>query len=156
MIEKMLKTTYGSVKDVEQWANDLATEIQGGKYQSSAAGWISCHSTTKPAPKGSFRSEEFEMMAKKNIAPLACPLVWAKESNAYDCVCLLPTCFHLTCADSHISISRSYSRTQMAMISVTEAIMTPPSLSSVSSPRSSYLTLTLRPTDQRTNCQTRI
>jgi hypothetical protein len=86
MIEKMLKDVYGSTKDVEQWAADLAKAIEEGIYTGSAAGWISCHSTTKVAPKGDIDPGRFEMMAKKNITPLACPLGWSKESNTYVCV----------------------------------------------------------------------
>ena len=79
MIETMLNSVYSGVSDnaVQAWARDLAADIKTGVYASSAAGWINCSSITQPATKRSIAS----------IAPLACPLQWARESNGYDCVC---------------------------------------------------------------------
>jgi S1/P1 Nuclease len=131
MIEVMLKSTYGSTKDIEPWANDLVEAIQNGIYQSSAAGWISCHSTTKPAPRGLSHIDDLRIVAK-NIAPLACPLGWAKESNAYDCVCIFSLYDERLRPET--SCSRLYFRTRMVMTSARQiqVITRPQCLSLVS------------------------
>ncbi|KAF8973833.1 nuclease Le1 [Flammula alnicola] len=84
MINVLLKANYGN--SVTTWANALVTRIKTGTYKSLAAGWISCSSTTTPA--SSRRSIEEDIAGVLNpraITPLACPLVWASESNAFDC-----------------------------------------------------------------------
>ncbi len=111
MIETMLDADFsGSSKD---WAASLVTEIQvrnpsrlyrwhsyyvemqTGDFKSLAAGWISCSSITEPlSQRRSLKDEIMETIAaratSKPITPLACPLVWAQESNAFDCVRIQP------------------------------------------------------------------
>ncbi|KAL0563983.1 hypothetical protein V5O48_018074 [Marasmius crinis-equi] len=71
LINKLIAANYSN--SATTWANALVTRIKTGTYRTSAVGWISCSSTTTPALEG------------RAITPLACPLVWAKESNALLC-----------------------------------------------------------------------
>jgi hypothetical protein len=56
--------------------------------------WLACSSTTQPArrsPESELEEEVrslLESRAQEAITPLRCPLVWAGESNAFDCVSL--------------------------------------------------------------------
>lgn len=61
---------------------NLHANLQTGKFKSLTAQWIDCSSVTEPV------SEVLERRATKRatITPLACPLVWAQEANAFDCV----------------------------------------------------------------------
>ncbi|TDL19510.1 nuclease Le1 [Rickenella mellea] len=97
MITTNLAANFGGSS--QAWAASLVQEIQTGKFQSDAADWISCSSTTEPLsrrsalsqiinPGRSMKDEIMETIASRatgKITPLACPLVWAKESNAFDC-----------------------------------------------------------------------
>ncbi|KAF8807636.1 nuclease Le1 [Phlegmacium glaucopus] len=83
MITKLLSTQYGN--SVNTWANTLVARIQTGEYKSLAAPWISCSSTTTPAARRSLEDDIAGMLDSRSITPLACPLVWAQESNAFDC-----------------------------------------------------------------------
>ncbi|ESK92398.1 s1 p1 nuclease [Moniliophthora roreri MCA 2997] len=90
LVNKLLSNNYGN--SVTRWVNALVTRIKSGAYRSQAASWISCSSTTAIA-----RDVDTDIKAdidallnphpltKRAITPLACPLVWAKESNALDC-----------------------------------------------------------------------
>ncbi|KAL4244455.1 nuclease type I family protein [Abortiporus biennis] len=71
----------------QTYANDLVARIQSGTYKSLTSSWLSCTSTTEPASrKRSIETDLFEhISARATITPLECPLVWAQESNAYDC-----------------------------------------------------------------------
>ncbi|KAJ3576285.1 hypothetical protein NP233_g521 [Leucocoprinus birnbaumii] len=80
IINKLVSANYSS--SAITWANSLATRIKTGSYKSLASSWISCSSTTSPA---SIDSDIANLLSKRTITPLACPLVWAKESNAFDC-----------------------------------------------------------------------
>ncbi|KAI0822084.1 nuclease Le1 [Trametes gibbosa] len=85
--------------DVKTYAAYLITKIKSGTYKSLADDWLSCTSITKPASKRFFfsnapRSVEEDvkrLLARAEdataatVTPLACPLVWARESNAYCC-----------------------------------------------------------------------
>jgi hypothetical protein len=83
IIETMLNSVYSSAgasnASVRAWAEDLVQDIKTGIYSSDAADWIKCSSITQPASTNSLGGDA-------NIPPLACPLLWAQESNAYDCV----------------------------------------------------------------------
>ncbi|KAG6814433.1 hypothetical protein H0H92_007436 [Tricholoma furcatifolium] len=70
MIEKLLAANYSD--SVTTWASSLTTRIQSGDYASVKASWISCSSTT-------------ETLSSRTITPLECPLVWAQDSNSFDC-----------------------------------------------------------------------
>jgi hypothetical protein len=92
MIVKMVNATYNG--DLQGWAAALVNEIKTGSYKSSAAEWISCSSTTEPLSRRRTVEDDVKEVLKarqspSQITPLACPMVWARESNAYDCVCLL-------------------------------------------------------------------
>jgi hypothetical protein len=87
MLVTNVDVTYGG--DTQSWASALVEEIKTGSYQFAAAGWISCSSTTQPWTveddvKKILNARQFPFQ----VTPLACPIVWAKESNAFDCVCL--------------------------------------------------------------------
>ncbi|KIM84327.1 hypothetical protein PILCRDRAFT_6576 [Piloderma croceum F 1598] len=88
MIVKMVNATYNG--DPQGWAAALVEEIKAGSYKSSAAGWISCSSTTEPLSRRRTVEDDVKEVLKarqspSQITPLACPMVWARESNAYDC-----------------------------------------------------------------------
>jgi hypothetical protein len=95
MIVKMVNSTYNG--NTQSWASALVKEIKTGSYKSDAAGWISCSSTTEPLSRRRTIVEDVKEIldarqSPSQVTPLACPMVWAKESNAYDCVrlqCLL-------------------------------------------------------------------
>lgn len=89
MIVKMVASTYAN--STTAWASALVTDIKTGSYKSDAGSWINCSSVTEPLSKR--RSIEDDIGALLNaresaatVTPLACPQVWASESNAYDCV----------------------------------------------------------------------
>ncbi|KAI9066939.1 nuclease Le1 [Trametes sanguinea] len=102
MVTKHIDQSHAGT--TEQYAADLVQEIQAGSFQSVAASWISCSSPTEPLSRRSSSTEEaseedpvgaqLESELKRlvearqsgdAITPLACPLVWAAESNAFDC-----------------------------------------------------------------------
>lgn len=80
------------------------TTIQTGSYKSLTSSWLSCTSTTDPISRKrsaipSIANDIHTLLSRATdattkITPLECPLVWAQEANAYDCVsiylCLLP------------------------------------------------------------------
>lgn len=90
MIETNLEATYSN--SVTKWADELVTRIKTGEYASEAAGWLNCSSITETASSKKRRSLSLEqdlapaLEGRAAITPLECPLVWAAESNAYDCV----------------------------------------------------------------------
>ena len=90
MITAQLDSTYNS--DVQQWASALVTEIKTGSYQANASDWISCSSTTQTLSKRHTIEDDVKAVLESRTSPtnsaatLACPLVWATESNVYDCV----------------------------------------------------------------------
>jgi len=91
MIVKMVNSTYNG--DPQNWASALVKQIKTGSYKSAAAGWISCSSTTEPlSRRRTVEDDVKEILSARQslsqVTPLACPMVWARESNAYDCVCL--------------------------------------------------------------------
>jgi len=85
MIETNLDALYdGSSKT---WANTLVTRIQSGEYADEASGWISCSSiTATQSSKRSVLSDKVSSSQTTSKFPeLECPLVWAEESNTFDC-----------------------------------------------------------------------
>ena len=91
MIEIHVSSIYKG--DTQSWASALVNNIKTGSYKSNAAGWISCSSTTEPLSRRRTVEEDVKKILNGRQSPsevtsLACPMVWAKESNAYDCVCL--------------------------------------------------------------------
>ncbi|KAF9478710.1 nuclease Le1 [Pholiota conissans] len=84
MINVLLKANYQN--SVNVWADTLVTRIKTGEYKSLAADWISCSSTTEPLSKRSIEEDVAGFLdTRAAITPLECPLVWATESNAFDC-----------------------------------------------------------------------
>ncbi|RPD68005.1 nuclease Le1 [Lentinus tigrinus ALCF2SS1-7] len=94
MVTKHIDQSHGGTP--QQYANDLVAEIKTGSFKSEAASWISCSSPTEPlskrSPPGEILERELKALvnahhsrAAEAITPLACPLVWAAESNAFDC-----------------------------------------------------------------------
>jgi len=79
MLQLNMDTSHGGTP--QSYANDLIADIKTGKFKSLTAQWIDCSSVTEPV------SEVLGRLATKRatITPLACPLVWAQEANAFDC-----------------------------------------------------------------------
>jgi len=105
MISKLLAAQYGN--SVTTWASSLATRIKvifsciprlrwclngtlkTGNYKSSAPGWISCSSTTQGVfSRRDIKDDISGLLHRRTITPLECPLVWARDANAFDCVSL--------------------------------------------------------------------
>ncbi|KAF8167372.1 S1/P1 nuclease-domain-containing protein [Crassisporium funariophilum] len=82
MITKLLAADYGS--SVANWTNSLVARIQSGDFKSSAASWISCSPTTSPV-KRSIEDDIAKILNRRDMTPLACPLVWAQDANTFDC-----------------------------------------------------------------------
>ncbi|GAW04047.1 nuclease Le1 [Lentinula edodes] len=60
----------------------LIERIQTGEYQTSASNWIVC----EPGSNFHWESVDAQTVLEPSLDDtLNCPLVWAKESNAYDC-----------------------------------------------------------------------
>ncbi|KII89268.1 hypothetical protein PLICRDRAFT_40919 [Plicaturopsis crispa FD-325 SS-3] len=96
MIETMLDANFSG--SVTSWANSLISDIKTGSFESDASGWISCSSTTETQVSSKrelagllgtrahdLKAEIIATIAGRSTEALACPLVWAKESNAFDC-----------------------------------------------------------------------
>ncbi|KAH9850444.1 nuclease Le1 [Lenzites betulinus] len=97
MVSKNINDNHSG--SVTTYAADLVTKIKTGTYKSLASGWLSCSSTTKTASKRFFlpaaarnvEEDVHRLLSRSSdatdatITPLACPLVWASESNAYCC-----------------------------------------------------------------------
>lgn len=114
MIEAFLDPTFGG--SVTEWATNLTAEINTGKFKSDAAGWIECSSITETQPSSkrallrdrSITDERIVFPGTRTVSPrslaeqikavtsarsveaalpeLECPLIWAQEANAFDCV----------------------------------------------------------------------
>ncbi|KAI0631763.1 nuclease Le1 [Trametes polyzona] len=96
IVSKNIDDNHGG--DVKMYAADLVKKIKTGSFKSLTSDWLSCSSITEPASKRFLstsarnveedvkrllaRSEDAE---EASITPLACPLVWARESNSYCC-----------------------------------------------------------------------
>jgi hypothetical protein len=91
MIVTMVNSTYSG--DTQSWASALVKEIKTGSYKAAAPGWINCSNTTQTLSRRLTIEEDVREILRARQSPspqvtsLACPMVWAKESNAYDCVC---------------------------------------------------------------------
>jgi len=91
MIVTQLDADFNS--DPQTWASSLVNEIMTGSYKSRAAGWISCSSITETVSRHRNIEDDMKdiLVVQQPNFPvtslqLACPMVWATESNAYDCV----------------------------------------------------------------------
>ncbi|PPQ86838.1 hypothetical protein CVT25_012558, partial [Psilocybe cyanescens] len=85
IINKLVKANYGN--SVTTWANTLVSRIQSGEYKSISPSWLSCSSTTTPvSQRRSVEDDIADLFDKRaTITPLECPLVWAQDSNSFDC-----------------------------------------------------------------------
>ncbi|KAF5339487.1 hypothetical protein D9758_015318 [Tetrapyrgos nigripes] len=101
IINRLLSANYKN--SVTVWADALISRIQTGDFRSLTSQWLSCTSTTEPARRRELFAtrtktieEDLKAFLNRNVSdaediiqraitPLECPLVWAKESNAFDC-----------------------------------------------------------------------
>ncbi|EIN05642.1 nuclease Le1 [Punctularia strigosozonata HHB-11173 SS5] len=87
ILTKHIDTSFNS--NVQTYANSLVTRLKTGDFSKQAASFISCSSITEPASsKRELKDEIMELIigrADNAITPLACPLVWAADANAFDC-----------------------------------------------------------------------
>ncbi|KAH9938793.1 nuclease Le1 [Epithele typhae] len=92
ILETNLDATYDG--EVSNYAAALIKRIKTGTYKSLTDDWLECSSTTEPASRRRFfshvpytvdRDVSRFLDKRATITPLECPLVWAKESNAYCC-----------------------------------------------------------------------
>jgi len=88
MMVTMINSTYGG--DMHSWVSTLVEGIKTGSYKSKTTGWLSCSSPTKSLSHPQTITEDVQTVLGLQQSPaaasgLACPLVWARESNAYDC-----------------------------------------------------------------------
>ncbi|KAI8976344.1 nuclease Le1 [Trametes punicea] len=98
MVSKNIDDNHGG--DVKTYVADLISEIKSGAYKSLTSDWLSCTSITEPVSKRALdlphgveddvkrflaRAEDATEAGSASITPLECPLVWARESNAYCC-----------------------------------------------------------------------
>ncbi|KAI0323505.1 nuclease Le1 [Cubamyces sp. BRFM 1775] len=94
MVQKNIDDNHGG--SVTTYAADLISEIKSGAYKSLASDWLSCTSITEPVSKRSREVHGVEQDVKRllsrgedetaaSITLLECPLVWARESNAFCC-----------------------------------------------------------------------
>ena len=80
------------------WRSIIVHDSQTGSYKSLTSNWLSCTDITEPVNnKRGLDTKRItveqdvhgflESRAEKaSVTPLECPLVWARESNAFDCV----------------------------------------------------------------------
>ncbi|THH01916.1 hypothetical protein EW026_g874 [Hermanssonia centrifuga] len=97
ILTKNVDANHGS--SATTYASYLIGEIQSGSYASLTSSWLSCTSTTEPlsskrASEPTIASDINSLLTARSedatIKPLECPLVWAKEANAYDCSTVFP------------------------------------------------------------------
>lgn len=111
MLTKNVDAVHGGTS--EQYAADLVVQIkvslflpvvppslhaisQNGSFSSLTSDWLSCTSITEPVDNRrafsngpSIETDIRSLFAARDaetITPLECPLIWARESNAFDCV----------------------------------------------------------------------
>ncbi|KAG6837205.1 hypothetical protein H0H93_013073 [Arthromyces matolae] len=82
-LHALLAANYSS--SVTTWASSLTTRIKSGDFKSQAASWISCSSTTETLSRRGIEDDISDILGRRAITPLACPLVWAQDANAFDC-----------------------------------------------------------------------
>ena len=102
MVEKTIDDNHDG--SVTTYASDLIKKIKSGSYKSLTDDWLACSSTTEPLSTraepdldpGAQLERELKAFVRRAgnsdeaaavaITPLECPIVWARESNAFDCV----------------------------------------------------------------------
>ncbi|KAI0801933.1 nuclease Le1 [Irpex lacteus] len=101
ILTKNVDANHGS--SATTYASYLVEQIKTGSFKSLTSDWLSCTSTTeKVNNKRGLGAEELTVehdvrnfLASRSekastITPLECPLVWARESNAFDCSTVFP------------------------------------------------------------------
>ncbi|KAJ3531131.1 hypothetical protein NM688_g7616 [Phlebia brevispora] len=96
MLTKNVDANHGS--EATTYASYLISQIQSGEFESLTSSWLSCTSITEPVSSRSeaptIESDIGNLLASAKssatITPLECPLVWARESNAFDCSVVFP------------------------------------------------------------------
>ncbi|KAF7795571.1 hypothetical protein EIP86_006733 [Pleurotus ostreatoroseus] len=91
MLVKNVDAVHGGTS--EQYAADLIVEITSGQFSSLTSEWLACVNTTEPffnkrEDMSSIERDIGNILAARDsgiITPLECPLIWARESNAFDC-----------------------------------------------------------------------
>ncbi|KAI0086448.1 nuclease Le1 [Irpex rosettiformis] len=102
ILTKNVDANHGG--EATTYASYLVTEIKTGSFNSLTSNWLSCTDITEPVnnKRSGLAAKEvtvehdirgfLESRVKRAIAvtPLECPLVWARESNAFDCSTVFP------------------------------------------------------------------
>ncbi|KAF8887763.1 nuclease Le1 [Infundibulicybe gibba] len=86
LINKLIAEKFKNSVDV--WVSSLVFRIKAGSFKHLTRSWLSCTSTTKPVIGNLKRSIEDDIaghLQPHGVIPLQCPLVWARESNGFDC-----------------------------------------------------------------------
>lgn len=93
MLELNLDAEFGG--SVQSYVNSLVSRIQDDDFSVPVSQWLSCTSTTEPFTVVDPSKRMLRDLARHpdvardvraaTITPLACPLVWARESNGFDC-----------------------------------------------------------------------
>ncbi|KAJ8489655.1 hypothetical protein ONZ45_g13499 [Pleurotus djamor] len=84
IINRLLQQSHGN--SVANWVDDLVARIKTGSFSSLTRDWLSCTSTTQPAPaRRGLEVELRDFLESRDITPLECPLVWGGESNQFVC-----------------------------------------------------------------------
>ncbi|KAH9938884.1 nuclease Le1 [Epithele typhae] len=96
MVTKHIDQSHGGTP--QQYATDLVAEIKTGSFESETAQWLACTNPTETLssralvhPGAQIEADVRALVARAGdaedatITPLACPLAWAAESNAFDC-----------------------------------------------------------------------
>jgi len=82
MVEKNINDNHDGTS--AGYAADLVAEIKTGKFVTLTGSWIECSSTNETLATTSLE-ERSSLSSRTTVKPLACPLVWAQETNAFDC-----------------------------------------------------------------------
>ncbi|KAJ3813853.1 nuclease Le1 [Lentinula aff. lateritia] len=115
IINIFLKAQYSNSAIV--WANALSQRIQTGDFKSLTSTWLSCSSTAEPVNnrRRSIEDDINGLVSDATITPLECPLVWARESNAYDCsFVFIDTGFSDLCTSSYATGAQPIIEEQIA------------------------------------------
>ncbi|KIK71464.1 hypothetical protein GYMLUDRAFT_186248 [Collybiopsis luxurians FD-317 M1] len=84
IINKMLEEKYNS--SVGLWVDALTERIKTGDFQGSAGSWITCEPNQSLRRDVTFQVQVGEHSQVSFLENgIDCPLIWAKESNAFDC-----------------------------------------------------------------------
>ncbi|KAI0702273.1 nuclease Le1 [Cytidiella melzeri] len=100
MLTKNVDANHGS--SATTYAAYLVSQIKTGSFKSLTSSWLACTSTTEPVNnkreadtedpsiERDIRTLLTSRSEEATVTPLECPLVWARESNAFDCSTVFP------------------------------------------------------------------